>query len=82
MSNGTPEPFEGGPQGPLGPTVLLALGYTVLWVLGAFASLFLDLSALLRMKWVLWLSVALLLASLFVLAREMGFLGRSADRRR
>ena len=82
MSNGTPDPREGGPEGPPGPIVVGALVYIVLWILGAFASLFVDMSVLVRVQWLFWLSIALLLASLFVVAREMGFIGPHAGPRR
>ena len=75
MSEGTPEPFEGGSKRLPAWLVALALGYTVAWILGAFTSLFFDWTHLREHRWIVWTSIALLTLSILILAREMGFIG-------
>ena len=82
MSNGVPEPGEGGPEAPPGLHALFALVYTIAWLVTALAALLFDLDSLLEETWLVWSSVALLLASIFVLAREMGFLSAPPGKKR
>ena len=55
---------------------VLALGYTVAWILGAFLSLYFDWPYLREDSWIWWTSIAVLAVSVYILAREMGFIGR------
>ncbi len=83
MSNGTPEPFEGGPQGPLGPLAVLSLLYSILWIVAAGAALIFDLSFLTSRTWLVTTSAVLLAVSLVILAKEMGlFEGRTKPKPR
>lgn len=72
MSNGTPETFEGGPEGPPSLLAILALVYSIAWIVCAFVSLLFGLTFLTSRLWLLLASIALLAASIGVIAREMG----------
>ena len=74
MSNGTPEPGEGSPEGPPSQLAMAALAYAVLWILVALTSLVLDWSAITSWAGLVWGSLVLLAASVLVLARVMGVL--------
>ncbi len=82
MSNGVPEPGEGGPEAPPGLHALLALVYTVAWLVTALVALLFGLRSLLDVTWLIWSSVALLLAAIVVLAKEMGFLSAPPGQKR
>ena len=75
MSNGTPEPFEGGPQGAPPWFAIFALVYTVAWILAAVALVFSASRYLKEYEWIVWASIVLLAVSMFILAREVGFIG-------
>ncbi len=82
MSNGVPEPDEGGPEAPPGLHAVLALVYTVAWLATALVALLFGLGSLLEKTWLIWSSVAFLLAAIVVLAREIGFLRAPPGRKR
>jgi len=78
MSNGTPETFEGGPEGPPSRTAVVAIVYAVAWILGALFALLFGWPALTSRTWIVVLSAVLFATSLAVLAREIGFSGSAS----